>query len=123
MSPLCRPFKFSGDLCQICQLPKQTENCTEISVRPKPGFGIVTETKVQFRYQYRRRNFFSETETFFSKKFNFFFIFLMISHFIQVFISWKKTVFKNNLKIFNIWQQIWFCGPFYDGKNTHTIGK
>ena len=23
-------FKFSGDLCQICQLPKQTENCTEI---------------------------------------------------------------------------------------------
>ena len=33
----------------------------------------------------------------------------------------KKQVFKNNQKIFNIWQQIWLCGPFYDGKN--TIGK
>ena len=29
----------------------------------------------------------------------------MISHFIQVFKNWKKQVFKNNLKISNIWQQ------------------
>ena len=33
--------------------------------------------------------------------------------------AWNWTqIFKNNLKILNIWQQIWFKGPFYDWKNT-----
>ena len=31
-------------------------------------------------------------------------------------------IYKTNLKIFNIMQQIWFQGSYYDGKIPHTIG-
>ena len=77
-----------------------------------------TETKVQFWYLYRSRNFFSETETFFLQSFPnilLFFRFLWGHKFLK---AWNWTqIFKNNLKIFNIWLQTWFNGPFYDWKN------
>ena len=32
---------------------------------------------------------------------------------------WNWTeIFKNNQKILNVWQQVWFKEPFYDSKNT-----
>lgn len=38
---------------------------------------------------------------------------------------WKAWIWtqihKNNLKIFNIWQEIWFYRQFHNGKNTHNI--
>ena len=77
------------------------------------------ETKVQFWYPQRSQNFFFKTKTFFFKKFQFLF---NISHDFPLYTRFykleKNQVLKNNLKIFNIWQQIWFFGPFYDGKNT-----
>ena len=51
-------FRKCDAFCQIYKLV----------VRPKPGFGIGIETKVQFWYKYCSRNFFHENETFFISK-------------------------------------------------------
>ena len=43
----------------------------------------------------------------------------MFSHFLGRFKFWKWTqIYKNNLKIFDIWQQVWFQGPFCNRNNT-----
>ena len=75
------------------------------------------KTKVQFWYRYQSRFFFLKPKFFSSKffKYSHFFWFLWRYKFLK---AWNWTqIFKINLKIFNIWQQIWFKGAFYVWKN------
>ena len=71
--------------------------------KPRSNFGINIETEF----------FFSKTETFW----NFSHFFLPGGH--KFWKPWNWTeIFKNNQKILNVWQQVWFKEPFYDSKNT-----
>ena len=94
-----------------------------VSVLPKPGFSIRNRNQGPISVSVVIS--FSKTKTFFNfKKFH---IFLIFS------ISWKDILFyklenkprfsKNNLKIFQIWQQVWFYGTYYKGKNTPHYRK
>ena len=78
-----------------------------------------TKIKVRFRYRYQSLISFYRNKNF---SFQFFSNFLMSFCFVGGFKflkAWDWTqIFKNNQKILNIWQQIWFEGPFYDWKNT-----
>ena len=65
-----------------------------------------------------------------SKQFSFpnffqkFQIFLMFPHFLGDISFYKLEIQPgNNPKIYDIWQQIWFQGAFYDEKIPHTIGN
>ena len=65
-----------------------------------------TETKVQFRYQYRSLNFSFRNQNFFLKKIQKRFIFLSCFP-----TSWGDIDFidlKKDLEIFSVWQKIWF---------------
>ena len=102
---------------QLCGHHKfQTGKTTTYSFQKLPGVWdqnqvLVsgTETKVQFQYWYQSRNFFFRNRNFFFQNFsNFlmFFCFLGGYKFLQ---AWNWTqIFKIDLKILNIWQQIWF---------------
>ena len=74
----------------------------QVSV-PRSNFGI----SIRANFFFRNRNFF----------FKFSFVFLLIRG-IFVFKSLKlNTDYQKNLNIFNdMWQQIWYQGPFYDEK-------
>ena len=85
------------------------------SVRPNQVSVSRTETKVQFRYRYWSQFFFQNWD-FFQIISNFLMLFCFLGGY-KFLKAWNWTqIFKNNLKILNIWQQIWFKGPFYDWK-------
>ena len=76
-----------------------------------------TETKVQFWYQYWSQKFFFRNRNSFFQHFKTFLMFFCFLGGYKFLKAWNWTqIFKNNLKILNIWQPIWFKGFFYDWK-------
>ena len=93
--------------------------CKQHSVRPNFGFGIENRNEGPISvFVSEPKFFFPKPKLFFQNFSNFlkFFCFLGGYRFLK---AWNWTqIFKNNLKILNIWQQIW--GPFMIEKIPHT---
>ena len=90
-----------------------------------PSVVLVSGTETIVKFWYRSRNFFCQ---------NFFLVFLfkLILNFplsfqipkeLGVSLLWKvwiwTQIYKNNLEISNIWQEIWFKRQLYNGKKYH----
>ena len=86
----------------------------QTSVRPKPGFGIGNRNQGPISVLEPKLFFFPKPKhIFFSKIFKFSYVFLLLGGY-KFLKAWNWTqIFKNNLKIFIIWQQIWFLGALW----------